>query len=68
MAYKGKRQEITIPYGTRSKLAKSFGVKPDTVTTALRFNSNSQLANDIRERAIKMFGGKLATITVENIN
>lgn len=64
MAYKKQRLEIVVPYGNITKLAKSFGVRRETVAFALRFCSSSQLAEDIRERAVKEYGGKIQTITL----
>ena len=63
MAYKKQRLEIVVPYGNITKLAKSFGIRRETVSFALRFCSSSQLAENIRERAIKEYGGKMQTIT-----
>lgn len=63
MAYKSKKQEIEVPRGCIRKLAKSFGCTPGTASMALKFASNSEQANIIRDRALKEFGGRLVTKT-----
>lgn len=47
-----KRKRIIIPYGQRKKLVERFSVSTGCVNSALRYNTNSPLAQSIRETAI----------------
>lgn len=60
-----KKVVIKVPFGNITKIAEGFGVRRSTVSMALNFASDSQLAHNIRDRALKLYGGKLCTITVE---
>lgn len=47
-----KQRRIIIPYGQRKKLVKRFNVSTGCVDSALRYQTNSPLAQSIREAAI----------------
>lgn len=58
------RQRILYPRGTVPALAKRFGVSEVTVRSALRFATEGEQPNLIREAAIRDFGAKMAKVPV----
>jgi DNA-binding phage protein len=52
-----KRKIISVPVGNVQKLAKAHGITSSGVYNALNYNSNSALAQLIREQALKLYGG-----------
>ena len=52
---KNERAVILYERGVVQKLAKSFGVTPMTVRSALKFATDGELADRIREEALKYY-------------
>ena len=52
-----KRKIIVIPSGNVQKLMKSIGCSRSAVYEALNYNRNSTLSMNIREKALKEYGG-----------
>lgn len=48
-----KTKRIILPYGQRKKLVKRFAVSAGCISDALRYQSNSPLAQTIRDTAIR---------------
>ncbi len=51
------KKVIRVPRGTTPKMMKVFGVSQFCILDALAFRSNSELAERIRDKAIKEYGG-----------
>lgn len=51
------RKVIRVPKGTHPKMAKLFGVSRFCIMDALAFRSNSDLAELIRDKALKEYNG-----------
>lgn len=56
MAFK-RVEQVTVPFGQTSKLAKHFGVSIQTVRNSLKHIYESELAEAIRKEAIANYGG-----------
>ena len=56
-----RRSEILVDYAGRCDLQKQFGCHRDTVLRALRFQSNSDIAVEIR-RAAQQLGYKVVAV------
>ena len=56
-----RKRVIQVPPGTVDKLCKAFRCKRTAVYDALAFNSDSELANIIRQNAVSMYGGVQTT-------
>ncbi len=52
-------KEIHISHGNRAKLMKALNVTYPTVRAALRFESNTVIAEKIRKVAKSEYGGKV---------
>ena len=50
--------DVLVKYGTIPKLSKRFGVSDRTIHSALKGETKSKLANEIRAAAINEFGGR----------
>lgn len=51
-----KNKWIILPYGGKKQLAKEFNVSEQAVYDALNYKTNSDMAKDIREKALLMNG------------
>lgn len=56
MSFK-KVEQVSVPYGQSSKLAKHFGVSIQTVRNSLKRIYESELAEAIRKEAVENYGG-----------
>ena len=52
-------EKIIVNWGDTSKIAKQFNVSEQAVRSALRFISSGERPDQIREVAIKEYGGQL---------
>lgn len=59
---KRKRCKIVVPTGYIKRISESIGCDRDTVSDALKFARDTDLAERIRREAIRNFRGKLVTI------
>jgi hypothetical protein len=57
MGYK-KVEQVVVPYGQASRIAKHFGVSIQSVRNSLKYIYESDLAAAIRKEAIENYGGK----------
>lgn len=57
MAFK-KVEQVVVPHGQTSKIAKHFGVSVQSVRNSLKHIYESELAAAIRREAIENYGGK----------
>lgn len=57
-----KIKRIILPYGGNRRLAEELGVHEMTVYCALRFHSDTEIQNKIRETALKDFGGQIVIL------
>lgn len=57
-----KSKKIILPHGKIALIAKETGVNRLTVTSALNFVTATELADRIRELAIKNHSGKIVSI------
>lgn len=56
-------QRIEVPHGNNTKICERFGVTQVTVRKALTYSTTSNLAESIRNAALKKFGGRIVYIT-----
>lgn len=56
-------QRIEVPHGNNTKICERFGVTQVTVRKALTYSTTSNLAENIRNAALKEFGGKLVYLS-----
>lgn len=52
-----KHPYISVPHGTRPKLAKDFNVSITTVSLALNYQTQGGLSEDIRQAALRNYQG-----------
>jgi hypothetical protein len=52
-----KKMEILVKSRMKGRLKQAFNVSYPTITSALRYETNSDLAKKIRSAAVKHFGG-----------
>lgn len=57
-----KKPVIIYPIGTVAKLAKHFGVSDQTVRAALRFHTDSDIANAIRRECLENYNGEVKEV------
>lgn len=61
-----RKKIIVVPSGCVQKMAKAHGVTAAAVYNALNYNSNSELAQLLRKRALEEYGGINDTKVVFN--
>lgn len=54
-----RKKKIIVPYGTLSRMAEAFGCQIRTVRKALNFETDSEQAQLLRNKALKEYGGML---------
>lgn len=56
-----RKKYIQVPRGTVEKMCKAFRCRKTAVYDALNYDTNSELANIIRQNALTTYGGVHAT-------
>lgn len=56
-----RKKFIQVPHGAVEKMCKAFRCKKTAVYDALNYDTNSELANIIRQHALSTYGGVHAT-------
>lgn len=54
-----RKKKIIVPYGTLSRMAEAFGCQIRTVRKALAFETDSEQARLLRDKALKEYGGMM---------